>query len=172
MKNNNTKLNLVIIFLLAVMSVSGAFYFGNIIKKMVSEADQKLSKATVVVKDSGDASSIKKNIEKIKESSVVLKDAFVSRDNPAIFIDFLENLGSAQGLETKTENFEYKSDANEILITLKTNGTWDKNMKMLNLLENVPQKIFIQNLNININGSSLSGKNIWTFVYNIKAITN
>ncbi|OHA87951.1 MAG: hypothetical protein A2653_01840 [Candidatus Zambryskibacteria bacterium RIFCSPHIGHO2_01_FULL_43_25] len=123
-----------------------------------------LSSTEKDLKKDEDLRAIKRSLADNVVTLERINDFFITPDGVVYFIELIENLGDGSGISlnissvTTESDPKNKSDFKEIIrLRLETIGSWQNTYRFLSLLESLPYKGTIEQVNLNIN---LSGEKL------------
>jgi len=152
MNNKKTSLILGVSILMVLLVVGVYLYFLRVIRNKTEHsssvantlASQKIEKESV--------DALVKKFEEIENTRIKVNSYFVDPSKIEVFVEYLENLGTTNGVTLSVEKVEVAKDkSNNILVGVKILGTFANVMKTIGLIENAPYQIHITSSFINKN---------------------
>lgn len=150
MKKKNTILVLMI-SLIATLVAVGIFLF---VLKVIKNKNEHTSVALVSlqekIKDKENATIFVSKVEEIKSLREKIGGYFVNPENIDVFVSNLEEIGTQIGSTVEVKGIEIPPKTkNTIIIRLSINGTFDKVINTISLLESLPYQININQMYLN-----------------------
>jgi len=131
------------------LTVFGAcFYLFANIKKTDKVVSDRLIQIESGIKKEESLRSIKNLIDNTKKERERIADFFIQPNGAVDFIEMIDSLGIIAGVKLEVESVgvealksETGADSESFRLSLKTKGSWDNTIHLLNLMESLPYQI-------------------------------
>lgn len=155
MKNSSIKKLIILIFCLVGLIGIYAFFFVKIL-----DNSQKLSDLTNKTEEAKRNEKMFAVVERFfKDSGADIKKLsgfFVESNNVVKFVEYVENLGTLSKTNLSISTIVNEGETGDgkngfkILMSIKALGQWSGVMKLISLIENMPYKIEIKNVELSV----------------------
>lgn len=155
--------NFSLVSVVATLAVFACYYilFSKIKQKNEVIADASLSFEVRVKRESA-VSSLKKVLEDSRDSIVLIQNNFIPSDGAVAFIEYLEALGKSAQVgvliqdvkEVEESADSFRGDKEVLRFRLTAEGSFRATYRFLNLLENAPYVIHLEQVEIRKNSGS------------------
>ena len=98
--------------------------------------------------------SLERSIKDIEDERVALESHFAQSENVVPFLDTLESLAQQAGGEAKVTAVDIPKDKEELVVSLRVEGSFQSNYKFIKLLENSPYELEIESFDLSTGVSS------------------
>lgn len=109
-------------------------------------------------------------LENVREEREALDRHFARGSNVVPFLDSLEELGKLVGGRAQVLSVETPGEGKDLVVTLRTEGSFESVYKFLELLENSPYPLLFMNLDMSRLGEEGINAN-WEGLFKIKLLT-
>ena len=131
-----------------IISVGLFIYSFNVIKSSANKTGEGLTKIDQVNQKNLELNTIKKTIIATEEDRNKLAAYFVSDKSIVGFLEYIESLGETTNTEASIEAVDIGVETNTLIVSVKTIGTFSSVMRYVDLVENMPYRIEINNFTL------------------------
>jgi Tfp pilus assembly protein PilO len=161
MKNNFLK---ILIFLFFIIFLFFCFIFVSLYTK-TNQNNQKAKLATIAwqaeTDQHYDINLLNNSLEQVSNERALLNSHFVQSSDVVPFFNTLEQLGVGAGASVVVDSVVTGTNNNELVVDLKTTGTFKQVYQFLTLLENSPYEITFNSMDLHtLSAQDVSVKNV------------
>ena len=117
--------------------------------------------------------SLERSLREIQNEKNLVEARFAQSSNVVPFLDSLESLAKESGARSEVVSVDIAKESEELLISLKTKGSFDATYKFIRLLETSPYYIKISSFDIERprGGEEQTAAREWTGFFSVRLIS-
>jgi Tfp pilus assembly protein PilO len=149
MKNKKLFVLFLIIILADALVVALWFFLYSGISKEKRDINEIVQEMTLFETNTQNLRNLKRQTEETGDAPKMLDSAFVGKQDIVSLLDFTEKLGSNIGVAVEFTSVKFDDAKNEKpRLQLELEGNFEKIFRFIVLLENFPNQIMMENLNL------------------------
>ncbi len=161
MKNKKLILIIIATFILNISALLGCLSLFSMVKNQRESAKGTIKNSSILKKKIQEVKLLESQIDKIKEDKKKIDSIFLMEEDIVKFIETLEDLGKKTGILIKISSAEIGKGSENPKIRISANGSFQNIFHYILLLENMPNQIVFDNLNLVKKASDSEKKGEW-----------
>lgn len=148
MKNKKLILIIIAIFILNISALLGCLSLFSMVKSQRESAKEAIRNSSILEKKIQGVKLLESQIDKIREDKKKIDSVFLKEEDIVKFIETLEDLGKKTDILIKISSAEIGKGSENPKLRISANGSFQDIFHYIILLENLPNQIAFDNLNL------------------------